>query len=177
MLLDLITLADDLTPLRVVLSPEALAVPADDFAVVEALQLTGALLRAPRGEFRLTGRVAGDVLVPCSRCAEPYLVALDVAVDVVFRPVAELEAAEEHEIAEEDLATEFYRGDALDLAAFVREQGYLALPMKPLCRPDCRGLCPQCGTNLNESACTCDTTWVDPRLAALKAIVSGRRAD
>lgn len=177
MLLDLNTLADDQTPLRLELSAEALGVPSDDFTVVDTLRLTGTLHREPRGEFRLTGRVAGDVLVPCSRCAEPYLVPLDVPVDVTLRPVADLEAAEEHEIGEDDLATEFYRGDTLDLAAFVREQCYLALPMKPLCRPDCRGLCPQCGTNLNESACTCDTTWVDPRLAALKAIVSGRRAD
>ena len=52
----------------------------------------------------------------------------------------------------------------------MREQFYLALPMKPLCREDCKGLCAQCGTNLNTGTCDCAPVWEDPRLAALKAI-------
>jgi len=47
------------------------------------------------------------------------------------------------------------------------------LPMKPLCRDDCKGLCPQCGTNWNNGTCTCTTEWEDPRLAALKGLVKG----
>lgn len=171
MLLNLTTLVDDRTPLRLELTPETLAVPADDFAVADVLHFVGELQQAAPGEYRLTGRVTGDVLVPCSRCAEPFGIALDVPVDVPLRPVAALEAADEHEIGDDDLATTFYEDETLDLAAFVREQCYLALPMKPLCRPDCRGLCPHCGTNLNQATCTCDTTWVDPRFAGLKALV------
>jgi uncharacterized protein len=52
----------------------------------------------------------------------------------------------------------------------MREQFYLALPMKPLCQEGCRGLCPQCGTNLNQSECACISEWKDPRLAPLEAI-------
>jgi len=61
----------------------------------------------------------------------------------------------------------------------MREQCYLSLPMKPLCRPDCRGLCPQCGTNLNRGACACRREWDDPRLTALKTLVvdEGREHD
>ena len=51
----------------------------------------------------------------------------------------------------------------------MREQFYLALPMKPLCREDCRGLCPVCGINRNRETCSCQATWVDPRLEALKS--------
>ena len=171
MLLDLTTLTDDRTPLRLEVPAEALAVPADDFAVEAPVRLEGELLRRGRGEYRLRGQVQGPVLVPCSRCAEAFPLALDAPVDVTLRPVSDLEAAEEHEIGEDELATEFYRGESLDMAALVREQCYLALPMKPLCRPDCRGLCPQCGTNLNQATCTCDPTWVDPRFAGLKALV------
>jgi uncharacterized protein len=49
----------------------------------------------------------------------------------------------------------------------MQEQCYLAVPMKPLCREDCRGLCSECGTNLNSASCACQQTWVDPRLAVL----------
>jgi uncharacterized protein len=52
----------------------------------------------------------------------------------------------------------------------MREQFYLSLPMKPLCRADCRGLCPSCGTNLNRGACDCRAGWEDTRFAALKAL-------
>jgi uncharacterized protein len=55
----------------------------------------------------------------------------------------------------------------------MREQFYLALPMKPLCAEGCKGLCPHCGTNLNEATCTCTNEWSDPRLEPLRAL--GRR--
>ncbi len=59
----------------------------------------------------------------------------------------------------------------------VQEQCYLTLPMKPLCRTDCQGLCSMCGTNLNAERCSCEPRWVDPRLAALQALVSPRTND
>ena len=59
----------------------------------------------------------------------------------------------------------------------LREQFYLALPMKPLCREECQGLCPQCGVNRNVEACQCSTRWDDPRLAALKALIPERKHD
>ena len=56
-------------------------------------------------------------------------------------------------------------------AQMAREQSYLAIPMKPLCRPDCQGLCPHCGTNRNVATCTCENRWEDPRLAGLKSLL------
>ena len=55
----------------------------------------------------------------------------------------------EREVEDEDLETSYYRDDQIDLNELLREQFYLALPMKPLCQETCKGLCPQCGTNLN----------------------------
>ncbi len=78
----------------------------------------------------------------------------------------------EREVGEEDLTTAFYRDGMLDLVDLLREQFMLALPMKPLCTEACRGLCPQCGTNLNKTQCGCAPTWEDPRLAPLKSLLT-----
>jgi uncharacterized protein len=81
-----------------------------------------------------------------------------------------LSTEDEREVAEEDLDTSYYRDDQIDLNELLREQFYLALPMKPLCRDDCAGLCSQCGTNLNIGTCQCSSQWEDPRLAPLKEL-------
>jgi uncharacterized protein len=174
MLIDLTTLPDDLTPLVRDVSGDSLNVPVEDFGIEGPLHLDATLARKGGGEYQLAGRLSGALLVPCSRCLEPFALSLASPVDVRLLPVAQLEASDEHEVRDDDLTTEFYRDETLDLAAIVREQCYLALPMKPLCRADCRGLCPQCGANLNQTTCSCDQTWVDPRLAALKALVPDR---
>ncbi len=70
----------------------------------------------------------------------------------------------------EDADQEVFDGKVIDLDPIVREQLLLALPMGTVCREDCKGLCPQCGINRNETKCGCDTKPVDPRLAALKNI-------
>jgi uncharacterized protein len=77
-------------------------------------------------------------------------------------------------VEDDDLDTSYYRDDCIDLNELLREQFYLALPMKPLCAEECRGLCSQCGSNLNLASCGCAPGWTDPRLAALKTIDGGR---
>ena len=72
------------------------------------------------------------------------------------------------EVAADDLGLTEYSGDAIDLGQMMREQFYLALPMKPLCMPDCKGLCPICGKNRNRETCSCESTWVDPRFEVLR---------
>ena len=98
---------------------------------------------------------------------------VDAAFDLRFLPAAEMAEDGEREVQDEDLDTSYYRDDQIDLNELLREQFYLALPMKPLCRDDCKGLCPQCGTNWNTGTCTCTTEWEDPRLAALKGLMRG----
>ena len=73
------------------------------------------------------------------------------------------------EIAEEDLDLFPYDGDAIDLEPLFREQFVLAVPFAPLCREDCKGLCPQCGIDRNTGTCSCEPP-IDPRLAALKGL-------
>ena len=59
-------------------------------------------------------------------------------------------------------------GDVIDLDEILREQIILALPMYPRCSPECRGLCPVCGIDLNQETCDCQRDEIDPRLAVLK---------
>jgi len=123
---------------------------------------------------RVTGRVATRLQLDCGRCLEPFDIPLDAAFDVLLLPAVANAGAGEREVADEDLGVSFYKDETLDLAELMREQFYLALPMKPLCRPDCKGLCPVCGINRNRETCTCQTEWTDPRLDALKRL-TGRQ--
>jgi uncharacterized protein len=88
--------------------------------------------------------------------------------DVRYLPASQLSQEEDREVTEDDLDTSVYRDDQIDLNELLREQFYLELPMKPLCGDECRGLCPQCGTNLNTATCSCAAQQVDPRLAPLR---------
>jgi len=124
-----------------------------------------------KDRFRLVGRVRTELELECSRCVEPYRFPIDAEFDQRYLPSSQASTTDaEREVEEDDLETSYYTDDQIDLSELMREQFYLALPMKPLCREDCRGLCAQCGTNLNTGTCDCAPVWEDPRLAALKAI-------
>jgi DUF177 domain-containing protein len=141
----------------------------EDFRVVEPIAL-GFDIFKDKQQFRLAGRVRTTLELPCGRCLEPYLLPVDQAFDLRYQPHAQNTGEGEREIEEDDLTTAFYEDDAIDLGQLMREQFYLALPMKPLCAADCKGLCPVCGTNLNRGTCDCNRNWQDPRLAALKEL-------
>ena len=76
--------------------------------------------------------------------------------------------APEVEVDEEDMDVYSYQGEEVDLEPLLREQVILAVPFAPLCREDCKGLCPVCGIDLNTGTCTCDRTPIDPRWSALR---------
>ena len=123
-----------------------------------------------KDKFRLVGRVRTELELTCSRCIETYRFPIDAAFDQRYLPSSAASSEADREVEEDDLETSYYTDDEIDLSQLMREQFYLALPMKPLCREDCKGLCAQCGTNLNTGTCDCAPVWEDPRLAALKAI-------
>ena len=126
-----------------------------------------------KDKFRLVGRVRTELELSCSRCLEPYRFPIDATFDQRYLPSSAASTEAEREIEENDLETSYYSEDQIDLNELMREQFYLALPMKPLCREDCKGLCAQCGTNLNTDTCECAPVWEDPRLAALKVLKGG----
>jgi uncharacterized protein len=155
--------------------PGAFATNQEAFSVVEPVALVFDVDKGSDKDtdrFRLAGRVRTRLELPCSRCLEPFSWPVDAAFDLRYQPHGADAGEGEKEIAEDDLTTAFYENDTIDLDQLVREQLYLSLPMKPLCRDDCRGLCPICGTNLNRGACTCTPDVNDPRLAVLKSLKS-----
>jgi len=127
-------------------------------------------VRKDRAQFRLVGRVKTSIELTCSRCLEGFPMAVDEPFDVLYLPHAAAGPGEERAVEDDDLSTAFYEDNVIDLGQLMQEQCYLAVPMKPLCREDCRGLCPVCGTNLNTGSCECRPTWVDPRLAVLEQL-------
>lgn len=143
-------------------------VEGDPFRVVAPVMLSFDVDRQEPGRFRVAGRVTGEVELSCSRCLEPFTVPIASDFDLRYVPRTENVGEGETQVEEDDLATAFYDEEQIDLGHLVLEQFQLALPMKPLCKADCKGLCPQCGTNLNTGACDCNPVWEDPRLAALK---------
>ena len=120
------------------------------------------------------GTLRGHVLVACSRCVGPVRLELDEKLRVTFMPPGEMPqedaiAADGAEVREEDLDTFPFDGERIDVEPVLREQFVLAVPYAPLCSETCKGLCPQCGIDLNTGTCECARP-VDPRLAALKGL-------
>jgi len=122
------------------------------------------------------GTFKGYLTVACSRCIEPVKLVLDEKLRVTFMPPGEMpqedtEAPSEEgpEVSEEDLDVFAYDGERVDLEPLFREQFVLAVPYAPLCKEDCKGLCPQCGIDRNTGTCSCEKP-IDPRLAALKGL-------
>jgi len=157
-----------------VFPPEAFGAGAGDdaeFKVAAPVKLAFDIHK-DKSTFRLVGTTETTLEVPCSRCLESMTVPVNAAFDLRYQPHSTNVGEPEAEIEEDDLTTAFYQNDEIDLGQLMREQFYLALPMKPLCTEGCKGLCPVCGTNLNKGSCDCKRDWEDPRLAGLKELRS-----
>ena len=111
------------------------------------------------GVLELSGDVSGSFTVPCARCmkevAENYRVSVN-----------ETLAHEDAEVSDRDDVIPF-SGNSVDLGSAIWPNVLLALGTKYLCKPDCKGLCPMCGVDLNEASCNCKHDDIDPRLAGL----------
>lgn len=140
----------------------------DTFRVVSPVSLSFDVDRQETGRYRVAGHLTGELELTCSRCLETFMLPVATDFDLRYVPRTENVGEGEKEVEEDDLATAFYSDDQIDLGHLIVEQLQLAVPMKPLCDEACKGLCPQCGTNLNTGSCDCDPRWEDPRLAALR---------
>lgn len=176
MLLDISRLRRGAEPVSRQYAPEVWGATDEEFRVVGGTEVSGTVRRDEGTTIVLAARVTSTLEVPCSRCLEPFVVPVDAQVETRFVPAGDLAKVTadtvgsgeiDDEVQDRDLGLAEYRDETIDLGQVIREQFVLALPMKPLCREDCQGLCPMCGVNRNQELCACRQAWVDPRLAAL----------
>ncbi|MBQ7168729.1 MAG: DUF177 domain-containing protein [Synergistaceae bacterium] len=113
--------------------------------------------------------VAAEVEAECARCLETANLEISGELGYLYcsHSAGELEGFDDFMPVE----AEFF-GRVIDVMPQIRESIYTLLPTKVLCREDCKGLCPECGKNLNEGSCSCGNLDIDPRLLALRDYTS-----
>lgn len=122
-----------------------------------------------------TGQLLCDCYPTCSRCLKVFRHHLEIPIRQTLVPLyesprqLEIEQKEEVELVKEDLDFAFYEGDRFNLASILREQIILELPMQPVCSENCKGLCSQCGKDLNEGTCHCQPPSPDLKWTPLKS--------
>ena len=167
MLLDLTRYRQPVSQFSRTFQPQEVAQEGDAYRIVTPVEVAFDIHK-DKEKFRLVGSARTELELACSRCLEPFRLPVHAEFDLRYLPASAATSAAEHEVADDDLETSYYRDDQIDVNELLREQFYLALPMKPLCREDCKGLCPQCGTNRNTGTCDCAPVVDDPRLAPLR---------
>jgi uncharacterized protein len=172
MLLDLNKLHGARARVERTIQPSAFDPQDELYSVVAPAELSLDVHKVSSDTFEVKGLVHTRLGLACSRCLEPFEMPVDAVFELRYVPQAQNVGEGEREVGEEDLATAYYREGVLDIADLLREQFQLALPMKPLHDEACRGLCPECGANLNRTECGHQPTWEDPRLAPLKGLLN-----
>jgi uncharacterized protein len=121
-------------------------------------------------DIRLTGDLAAKFELACARCLEPVEHEVGRKFDLLYRPLGTDSGREELSVTAAEAEIGYYQGEGMLLEDALREQVLLALPLKAICRENCKGLCPHCGKNLNAEQCSCAEPMEDPRWSALKEI-------
>ncbi|TKJ33896.1 hypothetical protein CEE39_03165 [bacterium (candidate division B38) B3_B38] len=121
-------------------------------------------------KYRIIGSIRLKLKLQCSRCSESYPFDLFSDFDLLYLPIEKMTSEVELELKDKDANIAYYSEDRIELLELLQEQVLLALPMKPICSEECKGLCLSCGTNLNISSCNCKSVSIDPRLEKLKKI-------
>ena len=124
-----------------------------------------------RDMIEVEGKVETTLRQSCGRCLEEYEENLSASFALTYTrhlPEVSDDSEDEVEISAEEMGLILFEGEEIDLRDAVQEQVLMALPIRPLCRQECKGLCPQCGANLNEGDCGCGSPDLNIKFAALK---------
>jgi uncharacterized protein len=127
-------------------------------------------LRSQSREVLLAGHIAAAGERECDRCLQPAPFSLALDVEAKYVTLAEYAALPADELSDKDLNLLVYDGQRIDVSELARGEILLALPEQFLCRPECLGLCPQCGADLNQQKCSCGAAGIDPRWAVLQSL-------
>ncbi len=163
---------------EVTATAEEMDIQSEDFSLEDGVRVACTEYR--NGDLvRVEGEASATLTVPCARCLEPSQVKVcgpfSFVVNRMPLGVALPEGEEEAEEGEEEFIFVEHTATSIDITAFVRDAIILALPLRVLCREDCKGLCVVCGKNRNEGECGCETRETDPRWRALAGTVPENR--
>ena len=162
---------EGLTINRLIDALSTLPLEGSEKVLVGPIQLDGQLDRDPEG-IAFEGEIATVATLTCSRCLESYRLPLQLHFDLLYTSAPEPAAKGESRVDEGEITRTHYDGYRINLDELLSEQIYLGVPLKPLCRADCPGLCQRCGANLKEGACGCSEEPAgDPRLQVLKRLL------
>ena len=139
---------------------------------VTGLVKAGGRLYRTGADVYFNGHVSARLKLECSRCLAVFNFVANSDVSAVFLP--DHEGEQKKTGGTDDTEARLYDGYELDMFAPLRDHVALAVPMRPLCDEECKGLCPDCGTNLNKETCSCCGSAIDPRLAVLKKLLTNR---
>jgi uncharacterized protein len=164
------TITEEGCPVEGRIDPSEIDLRGLPYTLAEPLTFSGTATRSEDDIF-LRGKLAGSVRSQCSRCLKNVSVPLDLEVDTVFVLREEAEEGEDDDL-EADETVSYYDGEVIDLSREVRDLFLVSLPIKPMCRPQCKGLCPRCGADLNENPCRCEQRGGRSPFEALKDLKS-----
>jgi len=128
-------------------------------------------VRLAGNEVFVNGHVETQAQVECDRCLQPVEMPVNADFALEYITGSEYESSGAAELTEAELSVSVFDGEAIDVDEIVKEQIVLAVPTRMLCREDCEGICPECGTDRNTDNCSCSTDDTDPRWAALKNLI------
>jgi len=142
--------------------------PVDERVKLTAPATVNGKIRLAGNEVFVNGHVDTRAQVECDRCLKPIELPVNADFELEYISSSEYESSAVAELTEAEMSVSVFDGDAIDVDEIVKEQILLAVPTRMLCREDCKGICPQCGTDMNTGECNCVTEDIDPRWAALK---------
>src|SRR5258708_17344239 len=166
MFLDVKELAVHKLRIRKTYVPGSIDFHSAEIKQVEPLEVnaTAELLES---QIRIEGSLETKIELVCARCLEPVVEDVSRSFDLFSAPLPKEAKPKEDRLKDDDTEIGFYDGSGLFLADVIKEQVLLALPLKVICQSDCRGLCPNCGANLNHQDSRCSTHATDPRMTPL----------
>ena len=141
----------------------------DDFVVAGLASVSGKIVNLGlgvdnSGQYQADIHYQTEIELICSRCGKPFTIPVEGALCAQF-----VDGAPDESDGEADIFS--IEKDHADIAAVVLSEIFFTLPMQPLCREDCKGLCPKCGVDLNVNSCSCERVAIDPRWEKLKSLL------
>jgi len=144
--------------------------PVDERVQLSAPATVNGKVRLAGNEVFVNGHVDTQAQVECDRCLKPVEIPVSADFELEYISGSEYETSSAAELTEAEMSVSVFDGKAIDVDEIVKEQILLAVPTRMLCREDCKGICPECGTDRNKGECNCVSNEIDPRWAALKTL-------